>query len=239
MANGGKLNEGTGGQQHEERPTSQMTTTTGPLPPPPSSSQQSSGVRNAFGETETIVDRSSTADADQGQYPNGSRSSWAVPSVTPGATATTPSWSDDDALNLPLSAVDLLRLTDDAASIIQKRVRDRLLQKNRFVDIVDAAVEKEREEDETTVLEEDDEQEEEEEEEEEEPWDWDRIYSLMVVAVFGIGMMAQRCISCCKDKLSGEDDNDLEAGREIFDMAGNTGKKFNHTTMWAYILNVG
>ena len=56
----------------------------------------------------------------------------------------------------------------------------------------------------------------------------DRLYSLILVAGFSIGMMIQRYVSCIKEKVNGDDDaeeggTDIEAIGEAADFAQGTG----------------
>ena len=142
--------------------------------------------------------------------------------------------------------MDLLRRTDNAAHIIQQRVRKRLLGRNEkllLATVVDDALAKAAEKsghdddgdetDETTREgeENDDEEQptdEEDDEEEKEETNWDRIYSLILVSLFGMGMIIQRCIGCCMGKVkSSDEEDDVEAVVEGIDMMQGTGTELN------------
>ena len=137
-----------------------------------------------------------------------------------GATSTVSSITFSSA-SLPVHAVDMLRRTDEAAYIIQQKVR-KIWGRPTMVDVVEDVMQQMDDDDERDeecdVLGED------EVEEMAEERDWERLYSLIVVALFSIGMIMYRCISKCFGKNGdGEGDNDLEGGREILDMAQGVG----------------
>ena len=137
-----------------------------------------------------------------------------------GATSTVSSITFSSA-SLPVHAVDMLRRTDEAAYIIQQKVR-KIWGRPTMVDVVEDVMQQMDDDDERD--EECDAQGEDEVEELAEERDWDRLYSLIVVALFSIGMIVYRCISKCFGKNgNGEGDNDLEGGMEILDMAQGTG----------------
>ena len=141
--------------------------------------------------------------------------------------------------------MDLLRRTDNAAHIIQQRVRKRLLGRNEkllLATVVDDALAKAAEKsghdddgdetDETTREGEENDDEEqptdEDHEEEKEETNWDRIYSLILVSLFGMGMIIQRCIGCCMGKVkSSDEEDDVEAVVEGIDMMQGTGTELN------------
>ena len=139
-----------------------------------------------------------------------------------------------DTGDLPLTAMDLLRRTDEAASLIQQIVRNRMLSssgkvdKQDFGDVVDAAIELAKHDEDGDTVAEDDDDSDGEEEDEDQPWDMDRIYSLMLVAIFSLGMMIQRCVNCCKEKIAGDSDDNVDGVTEVFDAAGNTGTEFTN-----------
>ena len=133
--------------------------------------------------------------------------------------------------NLPLSAMDLLRRTDEAAQIIQQRVRNRLLNRDEkplFEDIVDQIMQPTDDDDDDDELAKEGNDDDDDDETSAE-WDLDRIYSLLLVAVFSVGMMVQRCVACFRSKLGKDDDeNDVEAVAEIADFAQGTGTEFGN-----------
>ena len=137
--------------------------------------------------------------------------------------------------DLPLSAMDMLRRTDEAAQIIQQRVRKNIQKMKRnekplFEEVVDQVMMKESEITEDDTDDEDDVDQNEDDLEEPAAWDMDRFYSLIMVAVFSIGMIIQRCVHCIKAKLGGDegDENDLEAAAEVADFAQGTGTEFGN-----------
>jgi hypothetical protein len=135
-------------------------------------------------------------------------------------------------LSLPLHAVDLLRRTDDAAFLIQQKVRRLIIDRRKplvpagtnMMEVTDAALAAERD-----LEQQQEEQEGEVEEEvvvvadeEGEEKDWDRFYSLLLVAVFGTAMLLQRTFSKCFGKVD-EDDNGVGHVVDVAQSAGDAG----------------
>ena len=135
--------------------------------------------------------------------------------------------------------MDLLKRTENAAHLIQKRIRT-WHKLSKVIDDVMALrqydedgnliiLDQERPLDKKKDGDGDDDKEnvEDDDEEEKEERDWGRIYTLIVVACFGIGMFFQKCIMQCFSKLGGDGDakDDVEdAARDVARIAMDVGQ---------------